>query len=105
MTTAFDQGQVPPIEIRHRLRIAREYAGYSTEQLADLIAVSRNTIGNAEGGRVSPRRIVVNAWAMACGVPVTWLLTGKHPDGGDGPTSGLGIISTVHVAHISKLSA
>lgn len=105
MTTAFDRGQIPPIEIRHRLRIAREFAGYSTEQLADLIAVSRNTIGNAEGGRVSPRRIVVNAWAMACGVPVTWLLTGKHPDGGDGPTSGLGIIRPESRLRTSKLSA
>jgi transcriptional regulator with XRE-family HTH domain len=93
MTTAFEQGQVPPIEIRHRLRIAREYAGYDTSTLAELVAVSRNTITNAESGRVSPRRIMVNAWALATGVPVSWLLTGQAPPAPDGPGYGLGIIS------------
>lgn len=93
MTTAFDQGKVPPIEMRHRLRIAREYAGYDRDQLADLIAVSRNTIGNAESGRAAPRRIMINAWALACGVPVSWILTGEHPPEHPEPNSGQRIIS------------
>ena len=92
MTTAYESGNVPPIEIRHRLRIAREYAGYERERLAEVIGVSRNTIGNAETGKVNPRRLMVNAWALACGVPVSWLLTGEGPDGGDDPNSGLRII-------------
>lgn len=96
MTSAYDQGQVPPIQVHHRLRIAREYAGYDQEQLAKAIGISRNTVGNAEKAKVAPRTIVVNAWAMACGVPRDWILTGKHPinhpDGG----SGLGIIRTEH---------
>ena len=95
MTTAFEQGQVPPIEIRHRLRIAREYAGYDTTTLADLVAVSRNTITNAESGRVSPRRIMVNAWALATGVPVSWLLTREPPAEHPGPSSRLGIICSI----------
>lgn len=93
MTSAYDQGTCPQVEVRHRLRIAREYAGYDQLQLADLVGVSRNTISNAEVGTVAPRKIVVNAWAMACGVPASWIWTGKAPGGDDDPTSGLRIIS------------
>lgn len=92
MTAAFDRGNIPPIETRHRLRIAREYAGYDQNQLAAAIGVGRNTVSNAENGKFGVRKIVLNAWAMACGVPVTWLETGEQP--GDRPDggSGLGII-------------
>lgn len=92
MTVAFEQGRIPPIEIRHRLRIAREFAGLDQEQLADLVGVSRGTIGNAETGRAHPRKILVNAWALACGVPSSWLQTGEVDEGPDGPNSGLRII-------------
>ncbi|OBJ48119.1 hypothetical protein A9W94_00590, partial [Mycobacterium asiaticum] len=94
MTTAYESGNVPPIEIRHRLRIAREFAGLEQRELADLIGVSRNTIGNAETGGVKPRRITLNAWALACGVPVSWILNGDGPAGkppmhpGPGPSKG-----------------
>lgn len=86
MTTAFDSGKVPPIEVRHRLRIAREFAGLEQDQLAESIGISRNSVGNAEKGRVKPRPITINAWALACGVPRSWILTGEEPtdrpDGG-----------------------
>ena len=94
MTSAYEQGSIPQIEVRHRLRIAREFAGLDQGQLADRIGVSRNTISNAECGAVNARKIVVNAWALACGVPASWITTGEHPGPGDGPTSGLGIIRT-----------
>lgn len=88
MTTAFDSGTVPPIEVRHRLRIAREYAGLEQDELAALIGVSRNTVGNAEKGRVTPRQITINAWALACGVPRTWIRTGNQgPPVDGGPAS------------------
>lgn len=92
MTTAYEAGSVPPIEVKHRLRIAREYAELEQIELADLIGVSRNTVGNAEKGRGDTRRIVINAWALACGVPVSWIINGgaqSPPDGGGsllGPT-------------------
>lgn len=84
MTTAYESGNVPHIEVRHRLRIAREFAGLEQKELAELIGVSRTTIGNAETGVVKPRRITVNAWALACGVPASWILTGEA----DGPNGG-----------------
>lgn len=104
MTSAYNQGTCPPVEVRHRLRIAREHAGYDQGQLADLIGVSRNTISNAETGTVAPRKIVVNAWAMACGVPADWIWTGNAPGDGPGPTNGLGIIRNEHSAVVQLSS-
>jgi transcriptional regulator with XRE-family HTH domain len=80
MTSAYDQGDVPPIQVKHRLRIAREYAGLDQDQLAIRMEVTRSTISNAENGHGTPRRATINAWAMACGVPATWIKTGCGPD-------------------------
>lgn len=92
MTTAYDGGHVPPIEVKHRLRIAREFAGLEQDQLAEAIGVSRNTISNAEKGRVRARDITINAWALACGVPRDWIKNGTQPEDRPDGGSGLGII-------------
>ena len=86
-TAAYESGNVPQIEVRHRLRIAREYAGLEQKELAGIIGVSRTTISNAEAGSVKPRRITVNAWALACGVPASWILTGSATGPGGGGVS------------------
>lgn len=88
MTSAYNQGLVPQIEVRHRLRIAREFVGLDQEQLADRMEVSRSTVSNAENGIGTPRRSTVNAWALACGVPASWIWTGEIPQ--DGPGNGPG---------------
>ena len=88
MTTAYENGQVPEITLRHRLMIARLETGMSQSDLAHAIGVSRTSISNAESGTVTPRRIVVNAWALATGVPVSWLLKGETPAGPEGPDEG-----------------
>lgn len=93
MTSATQPGVCPPIELRHRLRIAREYAGLDQAQLADRIEAARSTVSNAETGTVTPRRMVVAAWALACGVSREWLESGKDPDDDPDPNSGLRIIS------------
>ncbi len=78
MTSAYESGKVLPILMRHRLRISREEAGLDQEQLAAEIGVARRTIINAETGTVQqPRRILLKAWALACGVRLSWLLTGE----------------------------
>ena len=92
MTTLYEGGHAPQITQRHRLRIAREEAGYDQNTLAQAIGVSRNTINNAETGRVEPRRIVLNAWAMACGVPVSWIITGFEPGQPSPPDGGNGLL-------------
>lgn len=90
MTSAYETGAVPQIEVRHRMRIAREFAGLEQEELAERMGVTRSTISNAENGKGAPRRTTINAWALACGVPASWILTGKEtpPPGTDGPDGG-----------------
>jgi len=83
MTSAYEGGGVPQIEVRHRLRIAREYAGLEQEELAERMGITRSTVSNAENGKGAPRRTTINAWALACGVPASWILTGISPE--DGP--------------------
>lgn len=41
MTTAYGSREVPEILVRHRLRIAREYAGLDQAGLAERMGVSR----------------------------------------------------------------
>lgn len=90
MTTAQQTGMIPSWTLGDRLRKAREVAGISQAELARAIAVSRNTVSNAEGGRVAPRQIVLNAWSLATGVPLAWIQHGEaaneqpRPDGPDG---------------------
>lgn len=81
MTTAFETGRIPEIGLRHRLRIAREEAGLGIVELAERMGVARNTVGNAEAGKVRPRKVVLNAWALATGFDIHWLETGETPTG------------------------
>ena len=86
MTSAYEFGKIPEIGVHHRLRIAREFAGLEQSELAEAMGISRQSISSAEAGRTRPRKITLNAWALATGVPVTWLQTGEapaDPDGGD----------------------
>jgi transcriptional regulator with XRE-family HTH domain len=69
-------GARPPVEVKHRLRIAREYAELDQETLAEQMGVTRSTVSNAEQGKGDPRRTTINAWAQATGVSVDWLLSG-----------------------------
>lgn len=85
MTSSYESGTVPPVLMRHRLRIAREHAGLEQEELAELMGVSRKTVGNTEVGRVRPRTITLRAWAFHCGVPLSWIEGGEdmpHPPNG-----------------------
>ncbi|QKY80038.1 immunity repressor [Gordonia phage Doggs] len=84
MTSAYESGKIPEIQVHHRLRIAREWAGLEQSELADRIGISRQSVSKAESGKTEPRRITLNAWALATGVPVSWLRNGETP-GTDGP--------------------
>jgi len=78
--------RVPTFSTGDRLKKARELAGYEQGAFADLIGVSKRTVSNYECDNTRPRLIVLRAWAMATGVPVEWLQTGKEPP--TGPPSG-----------------
>lgn len=74
---------IPEWTMPDRLRKAREHAGLEQAELAHDMGVSRNTVNNYERGRTTPRRPVILAWAIRCGVPVEWLWTGQA-DADDG---------------------
>lgn len=49
------------------------------EELAERMGCGRTVVSNAEKGKGPVRKIVLNAWALATGVPISWLENG---DGG-----------------------
>lgn len=77
---------LPEFDLADRLRKAREWADLDQTELATRMGVSRGTISNNELGKTEPRLIVIRAWALATGVPIEWLMTGRAPVG-DGPPS------------------
>lgn len=72
-------GHAWPIELCHRLRIAREKAGLSQADLADAIDISRRSVTSYESGESTPRRHVIVAWALRTGSSSEWLVTGATP--------------------------
>ena len=83
MSTAIGHGEIPQIELAHRLLLARAYAHLNQTELAGLMGVSRKTIANAENGVKTPLTMTLRAWAYATGVDENWLQTGESPHQGD----------------------
>ena len=80
-------GIVPEFGLNDRVRKAREYAGLDQTALAEMTGLSRTTIARTEQGRSIPRRPALIAVALATGVNLEWLETGKTP-AGDNPDGG-----------------
>lgn len=88
MTTSINTaGAIPEFELKHRVRLAREYASLQQSDLAELTGLSRTAIANLERGSSDPRRATISLIAFATGVDRHWLETGETP-GGDMPTGG-----------------
>lgn len=68
-------------DMADRLRKALRVSGLGPGELADDLGYSRQSISAYLSGRVAPRRPIVIAWALRCGVPVEWLETGVMPEG------------------------
>jgi transcriptional regulator with XRE-family HTH domain len=68
---------VPAEVLGERLRRARRAAGLSTSEMASELGIHRNMISRWENGRDQPKRMVLLAWAMRCGVPLEWLEHGE----------------------------
>jgi transcriptional regulator with XRE-family HTH domain len=85
MTTAYDIGHIPERTIGRRLRDAREDTGMSQSEFAEATGMSRRTITRMEQATdiTGLRKPALMAWAMATGVPLSWLQTGLVPASGD----------------------
>ena len=89
MSTQREPGGAPVFEMRHRLALALEVAQLKPETIALEIGLSVTTIRNYLSGRTQPKRAVIIAWGLRCGVDTDWLETGEptsagRPDGGPG---------------------
>ena len=71
----------PVFEVSDRVRKAREFSGATQGELAASLGVSRTTLARIEQGLSNPRRPALIAIAMATGVDLDWLETGKPPPG------------------------
>lgn len=80
MTQLTVAGEVPAWHQGDFLRKAREHAGMSQAELADVTGISRRTVVRYESGEASVRRPQLIAWAMATGVPLAWLESGHRPE-------------------------
>lgn len=78
-------GSIPQWNMADRLRKARESAQLEQSDLVEVTGLSRTTISAYENGHVAPRKSNLRLWAMATGVPVSWLENGDTPRGPNRP--------------------
>ncbi len=91
MTAVSQRGVIPEWTVGDRLKKARALTGMTTRDFAEHIGTSQKTVTDAEGDkRGVPRKMLLNAWSLATGVPVEWLLTGTAANGpvDGGPLTG-----------------
>lgn len=67
--------ELEPEKIRGRLRVARKEAGFTQQQLADVLGVHKRTIENYENERVPWDHL--NEYAALTNRPVEWFLYGE----------------------------
>lgn len=94
MTVDASGGHIPERYLGRRLRDAREDAGLKQSELADAIGVHLRTVQRYETLRslYDVKRKTIAAWALATGVPLTWLETGQAPRFG-GPDGGTSVVA------------
>lgn len=64
----------PQFGPKDRMRLAREIAGLTSQEMAARLDVTRNTVTNYEKGHTTPTKATRIAWAMTTGVDL-----GAHP--------------------------
>lgn len=67
-----------------RLWLALSRSGLSSQELAERLEISRNTVSSWTNGRNKPRPRDLKAFALATGYPLRWLETGEAPASPDG---------------------
>lgn len=88
MTVETHVAEVPDVDnVASRLHLARWRRGMEIQELSARTGISRSTIANYEDPEWPRRRsrAFIRLWAIATGVPATWLETGKAPDPEGGP--------------------
>jgi transcriptional regulator with XRE-family HTH domain len=89
MTEVPQTTRVPQWTFGDRLKKAREHAGLTQAELAEMTGISRATISNYEVDKFTPTKPNLNAWSLATGVPAEWLRDGTDSHGQDPGPGGI----------------
>jgi len=76
MTQPTQTAAIPDWTLPWRLQRSLAYAGISIEDMAGELGVTRQTVSRWLNEHGTPRTGFVKLWALRCGVPYEWLLTG-----------------------------
>ena len=79
---------IPEWTLGERMAKARRSAGISSHQMAAILEVSERTVRNWEADRTHPPKAVRAVYHWETTVPLVWIETGGHGDGGGEPSGG-----------------
>ena len=102
MSTSADY-QIPEFHMGHRMRLVLHDRGYSVQEAADHLEVSRNTITNWFEGHNRPRARDLKAFCLWLRIPQQWLETGQAPHGA-GPDDGLPQMDSNHQPFVLRVA-
>src|SRR5436190_9951656 len=71
-------GGVPELTLGWRMKMALGH-DVTVQDMADELGMSRGQVSRYLNDKGIPRRAVLVAWALRCGVPFEWLSTGQEP--------------------------
>jgi transcriptional regulator with XRE-family HTH domain len=74
---ATQRPEVPPWTLGWRLLRALAWAGLTAEQMADELGIHRTTVSRWTHDRGRPTKGYLKLWALRCGVPYEWLVSGE----------------------------
>lgn len=78
---------VPELTLGWRLKMALNHGGVSVQEMADLLEYSRARLSDwlNDKSKKPPRKLLLQKWALRCGVNPDWLINGVMPSGNSGP--------------------
>jgi transcriptional regulator with XRE-family HTH domain len=65
--------QTLALPIKYRLAFSLEHAGLTVDDMAAELGCHHNTVLNYLAGRTVPKRPTLRVWALATGLPISWL--------------------------------
>lgn len=77
------RGRIPQLDLKRRLRLAREEAGLEQIELAHKIGIAVRSVINYEKGYTQPKKPVLMTWAIETDVPLAWLADGINTEADD----------------------
>lgn len=78
--TQQSSSEIPELTLGWRLKMALEHNHVSRSEMAEELGVDPATITRWTGDRGAPPKAgFLKQWALRCGVPYEWLVTGNTP--------------------------